>query len=107
MILTNADVILEIIDQLGNPNPTVKKQAGQVLDIVQYYGSKWSNTIRNKKYQVHNQAYLQVLEDYERMVANAMNPNEIEDLENENEIQWYDTNDIGDRKWSHEAEPEY
>lgn len=108
-ILNNAEVVLEIIEQLGNTNTNVRKQAEQVLDIVQYYGTQWSNTIKLKKYQVHNQAFLQVLEEYERLAANAENAQELgEDEENPNEIQWYDSNEIGARKWSNTgAELEY
>ena len=107
--MNNAEAVLEIIEQLGNPNNNVRKQAEQVVDIIQYYVPQWANTIKLKKYAVHNQVYIQAIEEYERMASNAEYAQEMEGEEgNPNEILWYDSNEIGDRIWTqNEAEPEY
>lgn len=108
VILQNPEVIVEMIEQLANTNQNIKKQAEQVLDIVQYHNSQWANTIKTKKYQVHNQAYLQVLEEYERLAANAEGQNFVDQEEdNPNEIQWYDSNDIGNRIWTNNPDIDY
>jgi phosphoribosylanthranilate isomerase len=111
-ILKNTEVVLEIIEQLANTNVNVKKQAEQVLDIVQYHSNEWANTIKSKKYLVHNQAYLQVLEEYERLAANAdadgQNFMEEEEKEgNPNEIQFFDSSDIGNRIWTNNPNLDY
>ncbi len=107
-ILPNSEAILQIIEQLGNSNTNIRRQAEQLLDIVQYYSNEWSNTIKTKKFVVHNQAYLQVVEEYERVLAQGQDPNEMYVGEDgPNEIQWYDSNDIGGRVWTNEPGVDY
>ncbi len=102
-------MVLEVIEQLGNTNQNVRKQAEQVLDVVQYYCAQWSNTIKLKKFQVHNQAYIQVVEEYERLAANAGNDAQEPGagVENPNEVLCYDGDKIGERIWTNNQEPEY
>jgi len=107
-VLENAEVILEVIEQLGNPNNNVKKQAEQVVDIIQHYSPQWANTIKLKKYSVHNQVYIQAMEEYERMAANEEYAQEVMDEGgNPNEILWYDSNEINGRIWAPEEDQEY
>lgn len=103
--MTNHEVVLEIIEQLANLNLNIRKQAEQLADIVQHYSPDWTNTIRLKKYKAHNQMYLQALEEYDRMAANAGYAEEEMDDQDFNRVQWFDTNDMGGRIWTKEEDP--
>ena len=104
IILANSEVILEVIEQLGSPNSNIRKQAEQLVEVVQYYSPQWANTIKLKKYKVHNQIYIQAMDEYARMAANAQFVDQEMDDANPNGIQWYDTNDMGGRIWTQDPE---
>ena len=105
IVLENNEVVLAIIEHLANLNMNIRKQAEQLAEIVQYYSPDWTNTIRLKKYKAHNQMYLQALEEYDRMAANAGYVEEGLDDQDPNGIQWYDMNDMGGRIWKREEDP--
>lgn len=75
-----------VLELLSDKNPNIRVLVNAILDYVQIHDDSWKQEIKAKRFQVHNQVYMQLMEDYDKQ-----NPimNYGQDMYDE-EMQYYD-----------------
>ena len=78
-LLTQTQLVIYLLDLLLDKNGAIRKMAFACLDVVSEHDEHWASQIRQRKFQMHNKEWLEVIdedeaEEYEDAVAlnNAM-----------------------------------
>jgi hypothetical protein len=57
-----------VLELLSDKNPNIRTIVNQILDLVQAYDEGWKQEIKTRKFQIHNQVYLQIMEEYDQKI---------------------------------------
>jgi len=55
-----------VLELLSDKNPNIRGLVNAILDHVMIYDDMWKQEIKTRRFQVHNQIYLQIMEEYEK-----------------------------------------
>jgi len=55
-----------VLELLSDKNPNIRVLVNAILDYVQIHDDAWKQEIKAKRFQVHNQMYLEVMEEFEK-----------------------------------------
>ena len=55
-----------MLELLQDKNPNIRKLVNAILDFVQNHDDMWRQEIKARRFQVHNQVYLQIMEEYDK-----------------------------------------
>ena len=65
MVLHQTQMVSIVLELLSDKNPNIRVLVNAILDYVQIHDDNWKQEIKAKRFQVHNQMYLQVMEEYD------------------------------------------
>lgn len=115
IMLEQTQIVNVILELLNDKNPNIRKLVNSTLDLVQLHDEMWKQEIKTKKFEMHNEVYLGLMEEYEAQAEEldeealydyyAQDPEALaalEDGEFDDEDQWYDQNDLAQRIWNGE-----
>eukprot|EP00743_Colponemidia_sp_Colp-15_P004208 GILK01004540.1.p1 GENE.GILK01004540.1~~GILK01004540.1.p1 ORF type:complete len:755 (+),score=181.94 GILK01004540.1:116-2380(+) len=119
VVLYQTQVVPYMVELMGDKNLEIRKNADQALDVVMELDEHWRERIRERKYQLYNQQWLQSMEHYdseeERQHALSMAHSEgydhtdhgmSSDEEPSHVLHWEDGGDLQDRYWGDMVEEE-
>ena len=66
MVLHQTQMVSIVLELLSDKNPNIRVLVNAILDYVQIHDENWKQEIKAKRFQVHNQMYLQVMEEYDQ-----------------------------------------
>ena len=72
-----------VLELLSDKNPNIRVLVNAILDYVQIHDDTWRQEIKLKRFQVHNQVYLEVMEEYDKQYP-------IEELDPMYDMYYYD-----------------
>jgi phosphoribosylanthranilate isomerase len=114
-MLEQTQIVNVILELLNDKNPNIRKLVNSTLDLVQLHDEMWKQEIKTKKFEMHNEVYLGLMEEYEAQAEGldeealydyyAQDPEALaalEDGEYDDEDQWLDQNDLSQRIWNGE-----
>jgi hypothetical protein len=55
-----------VLELLSDKNPNIKGLVNAILDYVQLHDDMWKQEIKMRRFQVHNQVYLEIMEEYDK-----------------------------------------
>lgn len=55
-----------VLELLSDKNPNIRTLVNAILDYVQIHDDMWKQEIKARRFQVHNQVYLKLMEEYEK-----------------------------------------
>jgi len=55
-----------VLELLSDKNPNIRVLVNAILDYVQIHDEQWKKEIKAKRFQVHNQVYMQIMEEYDK-----------------------------------------
>ena len=84
MVLNQTQMVSIVLELLSDKNPNIRVLVNAVLDFVQIHDGNWKEEIKAKRYQVHNQMYLEVMEEYDQQ--NPM----MDQVDPTNDMYYYD-----------------
>jgi hypothetical protein len=115
IMLEQTQIVNVILELLNDKNPNIRKLVNSTLDLVQLHDEMWKQEIKTKKFEMHNEVYLGLMEEYEAQAEGldeealydyyAQDPEALaalEDGEYDDEDQWLDQNDLSQRIWNGE-----
>ena len=70
MVLHQTQMVSIVLELLSDKNPNIRKLVNAILDYVQLHDEMWKQEIKTRRFQVHNQVYLKLMEDYEKQYPN-------------------------------------
>lgn len=93
-IIRETKVVNYLMELLQDQNPRIKKMADDILALVQEFDEEWKEEIKLKRFQIHNQDWLE-------QVANNVSEEweEESDEEDSGQNQWADLSDLDGRVW--------
>ena len=59
------------MELLSDKNPNIKGLVNAILDYVQLHDMIWKNEIKMRRFQVHNNVYLEIMDEYEKQYPMA------------------------------------
>ena len=65
MVLHQTQMVSIVLELLSDKNPNIRVLVNAILDYVQIHDENWKQEIKAKRFQVHNQMYLQVMAEYD------------------------------------------
>lgn len=71
VVLHQTQMVSIVLELLSDKNPNIRKLVNAILDHVQLHDEMWKQEIKTRRFQVHNQVYLKLMEDYEKQFPNA------------------------------------
>jgi Kinesin-associated protein (KAP) len=112
IMLEQTQIVNVILELLNDKNPNIRKLVNSTLDLVQLHDEMWKQEIKIKKFEMHNEVYLGLMEEYEAQAQGlddealydyyAQDPEALAALEEGefDEDQWFDQNDLAQRIWN-------
>jgi len=105
-----------VLELLSDKNPNIRSLVNAILDHVMIYDDMWKQEIKTRRFQVHNQIYLQIMEEYEKQypmgedgmydmyyyddkMAGEEEAMVDEDGFDSDEALFFDNNDLANRIW--------
>ena len=64
-MLHQTQMVSIVLELLSDKNPNIRVLVNAILDYVQIHDENWKQEIKAKRFQVHNQMYLQVMAEYD------------------------------------------
>lgn len=55
-----------VLELLSDKNPNIKGLVNAILDYVQLHDQIWKNEIKMRRFQVHNNVYLEIMDEYDK-----------------------------------------
>lgn len=123
IMLEQTQIVNVILELFNDKNPVIRGLVEKTLDLVQLHDDMWKQEIKTKKFQMHNEVYLELMENCE----NGVGINEAGEMDEElmdyyygqdmdlaedeqemmqgaegmyaNEDQWLDNDDLNERLW--------
>ena len=110
-----------MLELLNDKNPNIRQIVNSILEVVQLHDDMWKQQIKTRKFQVHNQVYLQLMEEYEQKYAGdeeaaayydyyygdgqeGIEVGEDGEEYDSEDNHWYDNNDLAQRIWEERDE---
>lgn len=66
IVLHQTQMVNIVLELLNDKNPNIRTLVGAILDYVQIHDEGWKQEIKAKRFMVHNQMYLSIMEEYEK-----------------------------------------
>jgi len=66
IVLNQTQMVSIVLELLSDKNPNIRKLVNAILDFVQIHDDMWKQEIKARRFQVHNQVYLQIMEEYDK-----------------------------------------
>lgn len=66
IVLHQTQMVSIVLELLSDKNPNIRVLVNAILDYVQIHDDTWKQEIKMKRFQVHNQVYLEVMAEYEK-----------------------------------------
>jgi hypothetical protein len=121
MMLEKTHIVNIILELLNDKNPNIRKLVNSTLDLVQLHDEMWKKEIKTKKFEMHNEVYLGLMDEYEGAQEAldeealydyyAQDPEALAALEDGefDDEEWYDPNDLAQRIWEENQmmDPQY
>jgi phosphoribosylanthranilate isomerase len=54
-----------VLELLSDKNPNIRTLVNAILDYVQIHDDAWKQEIKAKRFQVHNQLYVQAMDEFD------------------------------------------
>ena len=67
-----------VLELLSDKNPNIKGLVNAILDYVQLHDDMWKQEIKMRRFQVHNQVYLEIMDEYDKQYP--VDPTEEEEM---------------------------
>ena len=67
-----------VLELLSDKNPNIKGLVNAILDYVQMHDEMWKQEIKMRRFQVHNQIYLEIMDEYDKQYP--VDPTEEEEM---------------------------
>lgn len=67
-----------VLELLSDKNPNIKGLVNAILDYVQLHDEMWKQEIKMRRFQVHNQVYLEIMDEYDKQYP--MDASEAEEM---------------------------
>lgn len=113
IMLEQTQIVNVILELLNDKNPNIRKLVNSTLDLVQLHDEMWKQEIKTKKFEMHNEVYLGLMDEYEAQAEGldeealydyyAQDPEALAALEEgefDDDDQWLDNNDLAQRIWN-------
>jgi phosphoribosylanthranilate isomerase len=66
IVLHQTQMVSIVLELLSDKNPNIKGLVNAILDYVQLHDEMWKQEIKMRRFQVHNQVYLEIMEEYDK-----------------------------------------
>lgn len=66
IVLNQTQMVSIVLELLSDKNPNIRVLVNAILDYVQIHDEQWKKEIKAKRFQVHNQVYMQIMEEYDK-----------------------------------------
>ena len=66
MVLHQTQMVQIVLELLSDKNPNIKGLVNAILDYVQLHDQIWKNEIKMRRFQLHNNIYLEIMDEYEK-----------------------------------------
>mmetsp|Transcript_30666 Transcript_30666/g.30305 ORF Transcript_30666/g.30305 Transcript_30666/m.30305 type:complete len:609 (-) Transcript_30666:29-1855(-) len=100
IILNKTQAVNFLLELLQDKNPRIRKMADTVLSLVQEYDEDWREEIKLKRFQLHNQEWLSLIEN---VGDSDYDEDEISD-EDSDRMHWADLSDLDGHEWGNISE---
>ena len=67
-----------VLELLSDKNPNIKGLVNAILDYVQLHDEMWKQEIKMRRFQVHNQVFLEIMDEYDKQYP--VDPTEEEEM---------------------------
>lgn len=58
-----------VLELLSDKNPNIRILVNAILDYVQVHDEMWRQEIKARRFQVHNQVYIKLMEDFDKQMG--------------------------------------
>ncbi len=114
IVLHQTQMVSIVLELLSDKNPNIRQLVTAILDFVQVHDEMWKQEIKTRRFQVHNQVYLQIMDEYEKqypMQEDGMydmyyyddkygaDEGEMEDEYDSDDALIFNSNDLANRIW--------
>ena len=65
IVLHQTMMVSIVLELLSDKNPNIRVLVNAILDYVQIHDDSWKQEIKAKRFTVHNQVYMQFMQDYD------------------------------------------
>lgn len=55
-----------VLELLSDKNPNIKGLVNAILDYVQLHDDMWKQEIKKRRFEVHNQVFLEIMDEYDK-----------------------------------------
>ncbi len=66
IVLHQTQMVSIVLELLSDKNPNIRILVNAILDYVQIHDEMWKQEIKARRFQVHNQVYLKLMEEYDK-----------------------------------------
>jgi phosphoribosylanthranilate isomerase len=66
IVLHQTQMVSIVLELLSDKNPNIRILVNAILDYVQIHDDMWKQEIKARRFQVHNQVYLKLMEEYDK-----------------------------------------
>jgi len=66
IVLHQTQMVSIVLELLSDKNPNIRGLVNAILDYVQLHDDMWKQEIKARRFQVHNQVYLKLMEDLDK-----------------------------------------
>ena len=66
IVLHQTQMVSIVLELLSDKNPNIKGLVNAILDYVQLHDDMWKQEIKMRRFQVHNQVYLEIMDEYDK-----------------------------------------
>ncbi|CDW81512.1 kinesin-associated protein 3 [Stylonychia lemnae] len=114
IVLHQTQMVSIVLELLSDKNPNIRKLVNAILDHVQLHDEMWKQEIKTRRFQVHNQVYLKLMEEYDKQYPSQDGMYEYyyddriqgqgegipddEDFDSDDAL-FFDNNDLANRIW--------
>jgi len=78
IVLHQTQMVSIVLELLSDKNPNIKGLVNAILDYVQIHDEMWKQEIKMRRFQVHNQIYLEIMDEYDKQYP--VDPTEEEEM---------------------------
>ena len=61
-MLEQTQIVNVVLELFNDKNPNIRKLVSRTLDLVQLHNEMWKQQIKTKKFHMHNEVYLELME---------------------------------------------
>lgn len=69
IVLHQTQMVSIVLELLSDKNPNIRVLVNAILDYVQIHDEMWRQEIKARRFQVHNQVYIKLMEEYDKQMG--------------------------------------